>query len=221
MPDVLLSFLECSDLARTQVRDVLRLVELALDDCDEDDERYPYLVALEEQLLQGTMPRSRLTGFLARFPRELKVKPVDLESEFRMVAEQLPETVWCTAAYVELEAALDGFDEDGDELQLLDYLEVRREAIHQVLDGYSSETVLAEEVTCESVVGHRLLLEGLGCWLEALNLAQVVLQQAEASWEGCLETAERGNRLLLATERLHRRVVSQVPSATSKEGAVL
>ena len=221
MPDLLLSFLECSDLARTQVRDVLRLVELALDECDEDDERYPYLVALEEQLLQGTMPRSRLSSFLMRFPRrELKVEPVDLEGEFRAIAEELPEMFWCTAAYVELEKALDDFDEEGDELRLLDYLEVRREALHQVLDGYGGETVVPEEVTSESVVGHRLLLEGLGYWLESLDLAQVGLQQRETSWEGCLEAAERGNRLLLAVQKLHRRVVSQVPLETSKEGAV-
>lgn len=217
----LLSFIDCSDMARTQIRDVLKLVELALDDCDEDDERYPYLVAMEEQLLQGVMPRSRLTSFSVRFPYLQNAQPLDLESEFRMIADELPETVWCTSTYIDLEAALDAFDEDGDVLGLLDYLEVRRERVQQVLQSYASATLLGEEVTSESVVGHRLLTEGLAHWLEAVELAQVGLQHGGSSWEGSLEAAERGNRLLMATQKLHRRVASQAPSGARTEGAVL
>lgn len=219
--DLLLSFIGCSDIARTQVREVLKLVELALDDCAEDDERFPYLVAIEEQLLQGAMPHSRLSNFSEKFaPRQI-MAPCDLESEFRKIAGELPETVWCTSTYLELEAALDSFDEDGDELQLRDYLEFRQEAIQQVLERYANETILSEEVTSESVVGHRLLTEGLAGWLEALELAQVSLQQGEASWQSPLEAAERGNRLLLATQKLHLRVASQVTVGTKTEGAVL
>ncbi len=219
--DRFLSFLEGTGPAGMQVREVLNLVELALDACDEGDERYPYLVAMEDQLLQGSVPENRLGTFLRRFPRQPKAALQDLESEFRSIAGALHEEVWCTATYLELEAAFEDFDGDGDELRLLDYLEVRRERIHQVLDSYASQTLVSDEVTLESVVGHRLLTEGLQSWLAALDLAEVNLQQREASWEGPLEAAERGNRLLLATQKLHLRVASQAPSEIRTEGAVL
>ena len=216
--DRFLSLLECSPLDRVPARDVLKLVEFALDECGEDDVRYPYLVAIEEQLLQGVVPHSRFSSFLLRFSQQ---PVVSLESEFRTLASELHEAVWCTSTYLELEAALDSFDEDGDELRLLDYLEVRKERIAQVLQSYADTTLVAEEVTLESVVGHRLLTEGLESWLKALELAEVGLQQRGPSWEVSLEAAERGNRLLLATQKLHLRVASQACSEIRTEGAVL
>ncbi len=63
-------------------------------------------------------------------------------------------------------------------------------------EGYETTTVLDEEVTLESVLGHHLLREGAEYWLEALGLLRESLGQIDR--EAVLELAEEGQRLLVA-----------------------
>jgi hypothetical protein len=203
----LLSFIEVADLELSRPSAVLTLVQSALDECPEDDPRFPYLVQIEEDLLGGTVPQQRLQAFALRFPRQTPVAE-DLESEFRAMAAQFTEEQWRTSAYVDLENALLDFEEDGELDGLLLKLQSREEKIRESLDGYRATSLTPEEVTAETVTGHRLLCDGLEAWLAALG-ALAEAAESGGAWEPGLEAAERGNRLLLAVQRLNQRVASQ------------
>lgn len=69
-------------------------------------------------------------------------------------------------------------------------------------ESYLEEPLLVHEVTAETLVGHRLLVEGLHGWLEALELAP---HQEEA-----LARAIQANRLLLTLNHQARRLRARV-----------
>lgn len=127
----------------------------------------------------------------------------DLEKELRTLAADLCETEWQTSAIWELEEALVDFEESGDEETLLGFLEERRNVLERAQHAYSQTPVLSEEVTAETVVGHRLLAEGIQGWLSAVDCL------TSGEWDRGLREAENGNRLLVAVQRLHRRVQAQ------------
>jgi hypothetical protein len=112
---------------------------------------------------------------------------LELEHELRTRAATLNEHDWKTQAVWQLSDALwTG--------QAHYYAREMWERLDSVEDGYASFLVCPQEVTCESVVGHRLLLEGLDAWREALEM----LEQRPA---GALKMAEYGNRILVTVQR--------------------
>lgn len=203
----LLSFIEVADLDLAKARSVLGIVQCALDECSEDDPRYPYLVAIEEELLAGSVPTERLLTFAARFPRTVPARE-DLESEFRAMASEFDEAEWRTAAFLDLENALLDFEEGGELEELLAVLSSREVKIQAALQGYRETSMMPEEVTAETVTGHRLLCAGLESWLVGLAALAEAARNSEP-WDEGLEHAETGNRLLLAVQRLNQRVASQ------------
>lgn len=62
-------------------------------------------------------------------------------------------------------------------------------------DLYSKRLVLESEVTAESKACHRVLVEGLAAWMEAIQLARADRDAPEA-----VERAAQGNRLLLSVQ---------------------
>lgn len=196
--DTLLSWVRVSDLEQADVPAVLALVRDALRELEPDEQAAEALQAIEEQLLAGHVPVWELQRFAQDFdvasPQFSECE--QLESEFRRIAAELPEEEWRTPRIGEIEAWLDGAEVD---------LEAIRATVLSSWNRYQQTPLSADEVTAETVVGHRLLLEGLEGWLEALDAL-------EAEEEGALEQAEAANRLLVAVQKLHQRVAAQARS---------
>jgi hypothetical protein len=117
---------------------------------------------------------------------------LELEAELRNEAAGLPDDCWRTGAFQSLVQALETGSAEtfGTEMwQLLDAAEC----------GYDEFVVCREEITMESAVSHRLLLEGIDAWREAL---EILPQRPRAA----LKLAEHGNRLLVTLEQLSRRM---------------
>lgn len=117
-----------------------------------------------------------------------------LKQELYSWAAALPRSGWYTERYRDFERMLSARD--------LTALRSLRCSIEANWDRYYNQPIAPEERTAESVVGHRLLVEGLAHWMKALKLADAGAEPAE-----CLPVAEAGNRLLLAVQ-LHSRRVS-------------
>jgi len=130
-----------------------------------------------------------------------------LEEEFRKLAQELPEEQWRTSQYLELIRQLD----ESEEAQLLDYLQGRRAALRESLESYRRNQLLDQEVTEETLTGHRLLEEGIQGWIQGVDmLLQVVPRHGDC--EPALDQIEAANRVLVSVQRLHQRVVSQTSS---------
>ncbi|MBN9420059.1 hypothetical protein ABS71_14895 [bacterium SCN 62-11] len=129
------------------------------------------------------------------------------EQEFRELARQLPDQQWKTSQYLELIRHLD----ESDEEELLDYLEQRRLQLLQSLDSYRKNPIMPQEVTAETVAGHRLLEEGIEGWLDGVELLLEAVSH-DGDCEPALDRIEDSNRLLIAVQRLHQRVAAQTAS---------
>lgn len=127
-----------------------------------------------------------------------------LEQEFRELAERLSEDQWQTSQYRELIGHLD----ESEESDLLEYLDRRYHQLELSLDSYRNHQILPEEVTEETLAGHRLLEEGIQGWLEGIGILLTEIPRA-GDCEPALERIERSNRLLVSVQRLHQRVSAQ------------
>lgn len=83
---------------------------------------------------------------------------------------------------------------------VLRWLDQTEATILAAWEGYDSTTVLAEEVTAESALGHHLLREGAEYWLDALAILRETLGQVDR--EEVLKQAEEGQRLLMALGKM-------------------
>ena len=82
------------------------------------------------------------------------------------------------------------------------WLEQTEATILAAWEGYDATTVLEDEVTAESVLGHQLLREGAESWLDALEMLREGLGQSDR--EAVLERAEEGQRLLVALGKVQQ-----------------
>ena len=189
----LLAYLAIADLENASAQDLLDLVGGALEECQPTDERYPWLVAAEAELLEDKLPLLRLRRFAARFPLCHRPEALAMEEEFRQIARELSDEEWRTSHYLTLAEAIRSWDDE----RLEAYLEARHQAIQSAWKEYLNAPLTQTEVTAESYVGHRLLGEGMEAWLRALELDSDSEALAEAEW---------GARLLVAVQMLHQRV---------------
>ena len=88
-------------------------------------------------------------------------------------------------------------------------LQFRRE-VEAIYQDYSVEPVWPEEISAETVAGHRLLLEGLELWMEAIQKAMLDPQDEDAIW-----LALDGNRLLIAVNQNNRKLKELGQDASS------
>lgn len=130
-----------------------------------------------------------------------------LEQEFRNLAQELPEEQWRTSHYLELIRQLD----ESGETQLLDYLQLRRASLRDSLESYRRNQLLEQEVTEETLAGHRLLEEGIQGWIQGVDMLMQVVPK-HGNCEPALDRIEVSNRVLVSVQRLHQRVVSQTSS---------
>lgn len=78
------------------------------------------------------------------------------------------------------------------------WLDRTEEAVMDAWEGYDRGPILDDEVTAESVLGHKLLREGAEAWLDALEMLRESLGQADR--QAILARAEQGQRLLVALQ---------------------
>jgi hypothetical protein len=109
------------------------------------------------------------------------LRELQLEEELRALAVALPDHLWSEGSYQRFHSDEDGFAEAM--LQYLDELEA----------CYGEMPVCEHEITLESAVSHRLLLEGFDAWREALHTG-------DSAW------AEHGSRLLVAVQCFSNRI---------------
>ncbi len=197
--DTLLTWLRISQLETTEPEPVLELVQAALDEVDEEHPAYAWLVSLEVDLEDGKLPLSRLERFRERFSEAPKTLDdcAELEARYRRLAEDLTAAEWRTRRLERVFRWLEGEPED---------LEAIREAIFTAWEQYQGVSLTADEITAETVVGHRLLLDGLERWLEALDGLATAGTAAEE--QEALGKAIYANRLLVAVQRLHQEVAA-------------
>lgn len=198
--DSLLAWLRITDLENAEPAVALDLVSSALDEIEDDHPAYAWLVALETELESDSLPLRRLQRFCERFSEPQR--PADacqqLEQEYRKLAEDLTAKEWKTSRLRRIFAWLEGEDEDLEDL---------RRSILATWEEYQSISIAESEVTAETVVGHRLLLDGLEGWLEALDLLESA--ESDEQQQEALGVAVYANRLLVAVQRLHQQVESE------------
>lgn len=69
-----------------------------------------------------------------------------------------------------------------------------------IWDSYEESDIWESEITSESVLGHRLLQEGVEAWLSALCTFRTALDRGRIVPQAVLEDAEIGQRLLIAVQ---------------------
>jgi hypothetical protein len=205
--ETLLSWIHVTNLENADLMEARALVGAALDELEDEDPRLPDLEACEDLLWQGSLPAQHLQGIADKwnnYQREATVpEGVLLEQEFRSIANTLKPKEWVTSAYQEALDAADDY-EDGDDQSLVRFSDKMTKRLESAWETYSNIALLPEEITAESVVGHRLLLEGIQCWYDALEML-VQFSEQGLDLDEALSRAEEANRLLVAVEKLASR----------------
>lgn len=80
----------------------------------------------------------------------------------------------------------------------LDHIQAELES---AWENYMQRPLAPSEVTAESVAGHRLLVEGLAAWMEALELARL-----DPLGEEAVERAALGSRLLFTLQAFSKKL---------------
>jgi hypothetical protein len=171
------------------------------------------LQPIYDDLLQGGLPIQSLQDFFQRHQGLLArpSQPVGalLEEELRSLAGGLCESEWCTPAYLNVEKAVDAFLE-GDAGLLESTLSEMETVLDQAWEPYSQTPIAESEITAESVVGDRLLREGIKEWFQAVECLRALASEdsleSDRDWDEALATAEYANRLLVAVQRFSRRL---------------
>jgi hypothetical protein len=122
----------------------------------------------------------------------------------RELATSLAYEDWHTELYAAFEEALRSDELDG-------LITQTRGRIEEAWESYCQTPVTDEEVTAQTVVGHRILREGFETWHEALDEAEA----ADGSVDQALALAQAGNRLLIAVQVQAQRV-EQMASSPQK-----
>ncbi len=158
------------------------------------DEIADRLTQVEEALEHGgdaARPLRSLASLLA--PQEC------LESRWARLADSFRWEELQTVTFKDLQKALDAADER--RFQPVEaWIERVERRIFNIWEQYELSTVFPEEVTTESVLGHRYLSEGIEGWLEALGGLRSGLRTG-VDRESVLARAEAAQRLLLTVHR--------------------
>ena len=196
------------------------LVRVALEDLYEDDPRGDVLEPILKILWEGIIPVDALKALAEEWEHyvspgeEGQEQPVIsdgelLDQEFRQLAAQMPQEDWHTTFYESALAAVDEF-EAGNEEAFWVALADMRDRLDQAWSPYSQCAVVEKEVTAETVVGHRMLQDGVENWFQALDELERAAQ-GEIPFEDGLTRGEQANRLLVAVKRLNQRVQAHTP----------
>lgn len=121
-----------------------------------------------------------------------------LLKELYAQADLLPEADWRTLYLREFHELC------GPKAQTLPDWESRldtvKSRVNRSWENYQNLKVADRERTAETVAGHRLLVEGLAGWLEAVELCR------QSEFEAAREAAIEANRLLILVQKQSRRL---------------
>lgn len=163
------------------------------------------LERIEDAMSTGSDATEDLAALLRSFDAPEAASPGEqLEQWVREVAAGLSQEEWYTETYASVEAAVAEFQE-GNPGPLERVLQEVASRLESAWEPYYHAPVAAEEVTAETVVGHRILLEGVQGWFDALECLRLAAA-GEFPWDEALAQAEAANRLLVAVPRLARQV---------------
>lgn len=194
----LLSWLSYTDLSTQPEHQVLQLLNSVLEAYPEDREVCSLsdeLLADIEELLEEDQP---VLAPLGRWPvlYGALLKPQDtslqqVEKKIEELAENLEPEQFATDRLMSLERILNEAEE-GWTAQLEAQLGEVEAQVRQAWTDYSKTEVKPDEVSAESVGGHRFLEEGFQNWFEAFELTR------QGDYDEAWEAANEGNRLMMA-----------------------
>lgn len=171
-------------------------LEFALTGIDEVDFEFESRRMRFRELLQGSLDGNPddFASFQDESEGLVLFTAEEVETELRLSALELYGESWKTPLYEELfRLVLLGQKGEWDEFE--EALEAYELDIQIQWDEYSDMRITEDEVTQETAIGHRLLLEGLQALLNAISLLFSAADE-EVEWAEALETAEWGSRLL-------------------------
>ena len=150
--------------------------------------------------LLGTLLKKSLAGdasALSKFEHlaiEVVRIPTEwIEEELRESAWELYGETWQTPLYRTLQQASSYADSERWEA-FEEALGKSGETVRKQLNKYRSQYIMQSEITQETVVGHRLLMEALDTWLKAID-EMIDAVETGASQDAALELAEYASRL--------------------------
>lgn len=159
------------------------------------DELAETLAEAEEAMVAGLNSQGALNRLVSLYYRNLESKP--LEQRYREKAAGLGAVQLETRSWSDLHKALDAA-EAGRLGLVTKWIDKVEETFLAAWDGYEGSDILEQEVTAESVLGHRLLREGVEGWLEALATFRDSLGSVDRA--AVLAQAEVGQRLLMVVQ---------------------
>ncbi len=154
------------------------------------DEEAALLEAIEDQMDLDEPDLEAIAAWPEEFPELMPLTPVEqVEETLESLVERLTPEQFSTARLRRFEELLAEIDGGGSVEEALAALEV---PIRGAWQDYSTREFPADDVSAESVGGHRYLEDGFQQWFTALELARRGC--TEKAWEA----ASEGNRLLVA-----------------------
>lgn len=200
----LLAWISVAQIDECRPDDVLKLVEAALDDMDENDPRYEDLLDIEDLLSEGTVPADLLSGLNASDESGRDLDDVKrLDRAYRALAAAYPPERLRSNHYVELERHLEESEED----ELFEFARNLRARLTKAWTRYTSDYASVSAASAETVVSHDLMKEGYESWMRALDLIE-----KDGDDEDVLEAAEDAIRLLVVVGQIDRDVKMQTNS---------
>ena len=211
-----LFWLKRTDLESARPADLLEAVRAVMETLQEEardpelaefaQSMFDSLDEIREHLDQGSIPLELLKSFRIEYdndPDTFEAPEEVLENELREIAAGIAEERWNTETYQNFATAIADFLSGGGEETLWSVVDPIEELLNQSEDNYNDTQILAKEVTLESVVVHKLLVEGTALWRQAVDELK---ESDEPDWEFALESAQQGNRLLVAVQIFNQRV---------------
>lgn len=123
-------------------------------------------------------------------------------------ADRLPRDLWFTIHFREFGELCSPEARGRSDWEVkLDFTKARLET---AWESYRRLQISEKERTAETVAGHRLLVEGLAGWLEAVELCR------REEFEAALEAAEEANRLLILVQVQAKRISSSLSKDLSQ-----
>ena len=169
------------------------------------DELAETLSEAEDAITDGYDCGPALRRLVSLYYRNQQNKP--LETLWREKAAALGAVQLDTPTWDDLHKALDAAD--AGRLSLVArWIDKVEETFLAAWEGYEGSDILEDEVTAESVLGHRLLREGIEGWLEALADFRQTLGAVDS--RDILAKAEAGQRLLLVVQVIEQEAQDSV-----------
>lgn len=121
-----------------------------------------------------------------------------LERRWEFLAQNLTNEELETITFLDLKKALAAAEQGS--LDIVNaWIDLVEDRFISTWEGYEESTVLPEEVTAESVLGHRYLTQGVEIWIEALVMFRNTLESG-LDREEILALAEQAQRYLVVVE---------------------